>query len=251
MRRLRLAMLIGALFASQAQAGLFDDEEARRAIADLKVKSEARFDQQGKSQLDLANQLSRQAEEIAQLRGQIETLGFELETSKKRQQDFYLDLDSRLRKFESQADGVAAANPSAEVAGTAGGGAAPADPAAENQTYEAALNQFKAGKYKEAGAGFAAFVRSYPESTLAPNAQFWLGNAWIAQRNCSKAIEAHGVVTTKYAASAKAPDSWLSIANCQQELGNPTAARRSLEILVSKYPNAPAAETAQQRLKKK
>jgi len=254
MRPLRLALFISALFATQAQAGVFDDDEARRAIADLKVKSEARFDQQGKSQLDLANQLSRQAEEIAHLRGQIETLSFELETAKKRQQDFYLDLDTRLRKFEPQTGGAAAANSGTDVAGTVGGAAAPVDqvdPAAENQAYEAALNQFKAGKYKEAGASFASFVRNYPESTLAPNAQFWLGNAWFAQRNCSKAIEAHSVVTTKYAASAKAPDSLLSIANCQQEMGNPTGARRSLETLVSKYPNAPAAETAKQRLKKK
>jgi TolA-binding protein len=67
----------------------------------------------------------------------------------------------------------------------------------------------------------------------------------------SKAIEAQSVVTTKYAASAKAPDAWLAIATCQQELGNTTGAKRSLESLVAKYPTAPAAETAQQRLKKK
>ena len=71
MRPLRIALLISVLGAAQAHAGMFDDEEARRQIKDLTIKSEARFDQQGKAQLDLANQLQRQSEEIARLRGQV------------------------------------------------------------------------------------------------------------------------------------------------------------------------------------
>ena len=250
MRRARIALLIAALgAAAQAQAGMFDDEEARRLIKDLSIKNEARFDQQGKTQLDLANQLSRQSEEIARLRGQVETLTYELETAKKRQQDFYLDLDTRLRKLEPQGGSSAAAVDPASGANSGGGGGG--DPAKESRDYEAALNNFKAAKYKEASWGFSAFVQKYPDSSLAPNAQFWLGNAFIAQRNCAKAIEAHSVVTTKYADSAKAPDSWLAMATCQQEMGNAAAAKRSLETLVAKYPNAPAADTARDRLKKK
>ena len=78
-----------------------------------------------------------------------------------------------------------------------------------------------------------------------------MGNAWFAQHDCKRAIEAQSVVTTKYPDSAKAPDAWLAMATCQQEMGNPTGAKRSLESLVAKYPSAPAAETARQRLKKK
>lgn len=245
MRYLRLALLIASLGASQVQAGVFDDEEARRQIADQRIKMEARFDQQAKAQLDLSSQIQRLGEENAHLRGQIETLTYELETAKKRQQDFYLDLDTRLRKFEG------GSSPSALADSAGGGPVMNADPAKESQVYEAALNQFKAGKYKEAAAGFAAFVQKYPDSTLAPNAQYWLGNAWYAQRNCNKAIEAQSVVTTKYAESPKAPDAWLAIASCQQDLGNAAGAKRSLETVIAKYPTSPAAESAQQRLKKK
>jgi len=233
------------LGAAQAQAGMFNDEEARRQVSDLKIKTEARFDQQAKAQLDLASQIQRQAEEIARLRGQIETLNYELETAKKRQQDFYLDLDTRLRKFESAPTANTGGDPVAVPAKPTG------DPAKETQDYETALNQFKAAKYKEAAAGFGAFVQKYPDSQLAPNAQYWLGNAWYAQRDCKKAIEAQSIVTTKYADSPKAPDAWLAIATCQQELGNPTGVKRSLETVISKYPASPAADTAQQRLKKK
>jgi tol-pal system protein YbgF len=246
MRPVRIALLIAALGAAQAQAGVFDDDEARRQIADHRIKTEARFDQQAKANLDLSTQIQRQAEEIARLRGQIETLSYELETAKKRQQDFYLDLDTRLRKFET---------PPVAAAPGDSTGAAPAkptgDPAKEGQEYEAALNQFKAAKYKEAAAGFAAFVQKYPDSQLAPNAQYWLGNAWYAQRDCKRAIEAQSVVTTKYADSPKAPDAWLAMATCQQEMGNATGAKRSLESLIAKYPSVPAADAARERLKKK
>lgn len=246
MRLARIAFLIAALGASSAQAGVFDDEEARRMIADQRIKSEARFDQQAKAQLDLATQIQRQAEENARLRGQIETLNYELETAKKRQQDFYLDLDTRLRKFEGQSSVNVAVDPA-----NAQNSKPTGDPAKESQEYEAALNQFKAGKYKEAAALFSAFVQKAPDSSLAPNAQYWLGNAWYAQRDCKRAIEAQSIVTTKYAESPKAPDSWLAIATCQQEMGNSTAAKRSLETVIAKYPTSPAAESAQQRLKKK
>lgn len=246
MQPVRIALLIAALGAVQAQAGVFDDEEARRQVTDLKIKTEARFDQQSRGQLELSGQIQRQAEEISRLRGQIETLNYELETAKKRQQDFYLDLDTRLRKYETVSASNAAVDP-AEAANSKPAG----DPSREGQEYEAALNQFKAAKYKEAGTAFAAFVQKYPDSSLAPNAQYWLGNAWYAQHNCNKAIEAQSVVTAKYASSAKAPDAWLAIATCQQELGNPAGAKRSLESVIAKYPNTPAAESAQQRLKKK
>lgn len=246
MRPVRIALLIATLGAVQAHAGVFDDEEARRQVTDLRIKTEARFDQQAKAQLDLAGQIQRQVEEIARLRGQIETLNYELDTAKKRQQDFYLDLDTRLRKFEAVNAPTAAVNPE-----NASNSKPANDPARESQDYETALNQFKAGKYKDAAGSFAGFVQKYPDSSLAPNAQYWLGNAWYAQRDCKRAIEAQSVVTTKYADSPKAPDAWLAIATCQQEMGNASGAKRSLESVLAKYPIAPAAETARQRLKKK
>jgi len=246
MRRLHLVLLISALGAvAQAQAGVFDDDEARRQLADLKIKMEARFDQQAKAQLELANQISRQSEEIARLHGQLETLGYKQEVGDKRTQDFYLDLDSRLRKFETAP--AAQSGPETTAPATAVRG----DPAKEGQEYEAALNQFKAAKYKEAAVGFAAFAQKYPDSSLAPNAQYWLGNAWYAQHDCRRAIEAQSIVTTKYADSPKAGDAWLAIATCQQELGNANGVKRSLETVIAKYPNTPAADSAQQRLKKK
>ena len=252
MRPVRIALLLAALGAAQAQAGVFDDDEARRQIADHRIKTEARFDQQAKAQLDLSTQIQRQAEEIARLRGQIETLSYELETAKKRQQDFYIDLDGRLRKLETpEAANTENATPSEE--GTPGAEAAstPAgDPGVESREYEAALNLFKANKIKDAAGAFEAFTKAHPDSTLAPNAQYWLGNAFYALRDCKKAIEAHKLVTSKWPQHPKAPDSLMNIATCQQELGDAKGARSTYESIASKYPDSTAAATAKQRLKK-
>lgn len=239
MRRLRLAVILASLSAGSAQAGLFDDSEARRQIADLTAKTEARYDNVSRGLVDLSNQMQSLRDENAKLRGQVETLTYELDLAKKRQQDFYIDLDNRLRKLEPQ------------TAGGEAGTKSPADAAAESQEYEAALNLFKAGKYKEASAAFTVFVGSHTASPLAPSAQFWLGNAWYALRDCKRAVEAQNQLLSKWPSSPKAPEGMLAIATCQQEQGNPTLARRTLETLVAQFPEAPAAETAKQRLKKK
>ena len=90
MRRLPLTFLIAAAFATSASAGVFDDDEARRQIADLKIRMEARFDQQARANLELSGENQRLKEDISQLRGQIETLQHRLEVGDKRVQDFYL-----------------------------------------------------------------------------------------------------------------------------------------------------------------
>lgn len=243
MRRLPLTFLIAAAFATSASAGVFDDDEARRQIADLKIRMEARFDQQARANLELSGENQRLKEDISQLRGQIETLQHRLEVGDKRVQDFYLDLDSRLRKLETPAEGAAAA--------VSGGAAHPADAATATREYDSALDMFKVARYKESASAFSAFLDKYPDSTLAPNAQYWLGNTWYAQRNCTKAIEIQSQLTTRYPASDKAPDGWLAIATCQQELGNTKGATRTLETLIEKYPASPAADKARERVKKK
>ncbi|MBV5345388.1 MAG: tol-pal system protein YbgF, partial [Rhodoferax sp.] len=88
-------MLLLAIASQQAGAGVFDDEEARRQINNLTVKTNERLDTSAKAQFELANQIQALREESARLRGQVESLTYELESAKKRQQDFYVDLDGR------------------------------------------------------------------------------------------------------------------------------------------------------------
>lgn len=253
------ALLVAGLSAApMAHAGMFDDDEARRQILDLKSETHARLDKleaSSRAQLELANQLDDLKSQIAQLRGQVEMLTYELQQAQQRQKDFYLDLDTRLRKLEpqEQASGDSQTAPGDTPAATSATAPAkpPANPQAEAKEYEAALTLFKGSKYKEAANAFDAFARAHPQSDFAPSAQFWLGNSFYAQRDCKKAITAEQVVLNKWPNHAKAPDALLTIASCQQELGDNKAANQALERLVAKYPDSRAALAAKDRLKKK
>jgi tol-pal system protein YbgF len=226
----------------QAHAGLFDDDEARKALLDLRAKVEAmRADLQGRidtksdksSTLDLVTQNENMLQEIAKLRGQIEVLANDIANAQKRQKDFYTDLDARLRKLEPR-----------EV--TIDGKTSQVDPG-EQRGYDAAMQLFKAGDYKAAGVALQEFVQRYPGSSYASNAQYWLGNAYYAQRDCKAAIAAQLVVLKNYADSPKAPDAMLNIASCQTELKD-KAAKKTLQDLIKQYPDSPAAATAKERL---
>lgn len=229
----------------QAHAGLFDDDEARKALLDLRAKVEAlRADLQAKidtksdksSTLDLINQNDATLQQVNQLRGQIEVLANELANAQKRQKDFYVDLDARLRKLEPR-----------EV--TIDGKAAQVDPG-EQRGYDTAMQQFKAGDYKAAATALQEFVQRYPGSSYAANAQYWLGNSYYAQRDCKAAIAAQLVVLKNYADSPKAPDAMLNIASCQTELKD-KAAKKTLQDLIKQYPDSTAAAAAKERLNAK
>ena len=226
-----------ALSMPMAHAGLFDDDEARRQIDALTNKVNERVDTFSKAQIELVNQIQSLRDENAMLRGLVETLQYELESTKKRQQDFYVDLDGRIRKLESTT--------TAETPGDASASAVAApDLAAETREYEAALNLFKANKIKESAAAFEAFAKAHPDNTLTPNAYFWLGNALSTQREFHRAIDAC------WPQNPRAAEALLGVASCQQELGDLKSANTTLEAILIKYPNSSAAATAKQRLKK-
>jgi tol-pal system protein YbgF len=124
----------------------------------------------------------------------------------------------------------------------------PVDPLAESKQYEAALNQFRAANYVGAIAGFKAFGRLYPNSTLASNAQYWIGYSYYAMGDYRTALAQDEKLIIAYPQSNKVPDAWLNISRCQEELKEPAAARRTLEGLVSKYAGTNAAAIASRRL---
>lgn len=235
------AALLAAMSLAPLQAGaaLFEDEEARRAILDIRARlnnlqNEVNAKADKTNSLDLNSQNEQLRQEIARLRGQIELLTNELANAQKRQKDFYVDLDNRLRKLEPQMVSIDGKEFSVEQT--------------EQRTYDAALAYFKAGDYKNAAAAFSDFTRRYPNSGLAPSAHYWLGNTYYALRDYKNAISAQQVVVKNFPDNPKAADAMLNIASCQLELKDRAGARKTLETLVAQYGGSPAAQTAQERL---
>src|SRR5947207_4970076 len=275
MRVRRLLVLASLCFAaSSARAALFDDNEARRRIDETSARLTqierqlgdriAVLESQLKGQglVELFNQVEQIKSDIARLRGQVEVVTYELEQAQKRQRDLYVDLDTRLRKLEtappSSAEGapVAPGAPAGNVPPGAPPSAAsgtpppprPSDPAAEQRAYDAALDQFKRGDYMGAIANFSTFVKNYPQSALAPSAQYWMGNAHYARKDYRASISAQRALITTYPTSPKVPDALLNVASAQSDLNDNAAARRTLEELIAKYPQTEASVKAKQRL---
>ncbi|HSD37063.1 MAG TPA: tol-pal system protein YbgF [Rhodocyclaceae bacterium] len=232
-----------------ARAGLFDDDEARRRLEQVRVEMDARIEKlegASRAQLQLVNQIEALRAEIAKLRGQLEVATNDLDQAQKRQKDFYVDLDTRLRKIESSVPSGGASASAPLAAST------PAlDPAQETRDYEAAVNLLRSGKYVDASVAFRQFIKNWPKSSFQPGANYWAASALFQARDVGTASEYYGKVVNTWPDDALAPDAMLGLANSQQELGDTKLSRTTLTNLVNKYPKSDAAKTAKQRLGKK
>ncbi len=255
--RALLLLCFGLVATTAGCAGMLSDDEARNKIArqqqqilELQTQNHAlearvmKLEETVKNQglLDLLAQIEILKADINKLRGQAEVQSNNFETLDKRQKDFYVDLDTRLRRLEPTSQTLAPAP------GTIPGKPADANSAAENRSYETAYNLFKAGNYASAITAFQNFLKTFPLSNLAPSAQYWIGNAYFAQRDFKNAIVSQQKLLDAYPESSKAPDAMLNIASSQQELGNTAAARKTLDEIIAKYPVSDAADKAKKRL---
>jgi len=266
-----------ALFLAAAlpvQAGLFDDEEARRRIESLRQElmqqgkdNEARIARLEESirnigVVELLRQIDQLNAELARLRGQLEVLGNDNQQIQKRQRDFYLDLDSRLKRLEGVPAGAPAqATPSTSASAPEAGPVAPQvapqavprvstreDQAREVRAYDAASNLFRRNDFPSAIEAFRAFLKDYPGSQLAANAGYWIGISYANLKDFRNALAAHEELLKRYPQSQKAPDALLAIAAIQVEQGDAGSARNTLEDIIARFPSSEAAGKARTRL---
>ena len=230
-----VALAAGMCMSSMTHAGLLEDDEARRAILELRQKVEQQGEEIKQFQNGLLNQQNEfeaLRSEMARLRGEKEELMQQL----RQQQQQTQVVDERLKKFEPSSvtvDGVEFV----------------ADPA-ETKAYEDALAVFRKGDFKGASTVFSDFTRRYPKSGYVVPSLFWLGNAQYANRDYKEAIRNFNALIAKAPNHMRAADSMLSVASCQLELKDLKAARATLDDVIKKYPNTEAASAAKERLSK-
>lgn len=275
------ALAIAAAFCVNATAGIFD-EDARREVKELRTELEKRdrdvdgrilkLDESLKNLgiIQLLNQIEQLNAEISKLRGQIEVLANQNDQLTKRQKDFYLDIDTRLRKLEglpadaaaggAASSGVPAASvpatapPAALVPGPAAGAAAAPAPVSaasrdqELRAYDVGSNLFKRGDYLAATRAFQIFMKDFPSSSLVPNAQYWIGISYFNLRDYANARSSQETLLKLYPDSSKVPDAMLAIASVMIESGDNGSARNTLEDIIARFPASDAAGKARTRL---
>lgn len=271
---LRTTLLLASIACSlNASAGLFDDEEARRDIRNLR----AQIDQQNRDNdtrlqrleesiknlgiIQLLNQIEQLNAEIAKLRGQVEVMSNLDDQLTKRQRDFYLDIDTRLRKLEglppdtatgasvSSAPSTAAASAAAStsIAATTPAQIATAR-AKEDAVYDVGSNAFKRGDYLAATRAFQTYIKDYPAGQLVSNAHYWMGISYFNLRDYGSARATQDTLLRQFPDSAKAPDALLAMASIYIEIGDGGSARNALEDVIARYPASDAAAKARMRL---
>ena len=246
----RTACAAAALMAcgASAHAGLFDDDEARRAILDIRNRI-TQLEDSGKTQsaqtaqqlqllqnalLDLTNQNEQLRQQMAQLRGANEQLAKDLADVQRRQKDIVQGVDDRLKKVEPQQvnlDGKVFNADQDEIA-----------------SYEAATAVLRSGDFDKAQVALGNFLRRYPASGYADTARYWTGNAQYGNRDFKGAIATFRAFIAASPDHPRAPEAELAIANCQIELKDVKGARKTLDDLIKTYPKSEAATAGRERL---
>lgn len=205
--------------------------------------------------MERAQQMDMLREEITQLREQIDQQSYELDTINQRQRSLYLDMDRRLQSVET-GGGISRVAPPPVPPPVSGGGTgtSAAVPVLSGEdkngkaSYDKAFGSLKDGRYKQSLSAFGDFIRKYPESKYADNAQYWLGEANYAYRQYKQALSEFQSLIAKYPESLKIPGARLKIGYVYYELKNWSAARESLQQVIKLFPQTNVAKNARKRL---
>ncbi|MHC8291054.1 tol-pal system protein YbgF [Pseudomonas sp. XS1P51] len=216
------------------------------------------------AQGELFNQLQSMQEQISRQQGIIEVLQNDVARMKQESLERYQDLDRRIGTGvapaatpensptggDLNAPGAAAGAGAGAAAQSPAAGSEPADPAKEKLYYDAAFDLIKAKDFDKASQAFAAFLRKYPNSQYAGNAQYWLGEVNLAKGDLQGAGQAFAKVSQLYPKHAKVPDSLYKLADVERRLGHPDKVKGILQQVVSQYPGTSAAQLAQRDLQR-
>jgi len=271
------AMLLApAAYPVNAQAAIFSDDEARKAILDLRIRFEELRNQvqdlgkqiqalntelketqqvvqkkaDGQGQLGVQSDMERLRQELARARGQIEELVNELTTTQKRQRDLDQMVDKRIAEVKTKVGEVDNRLTAFEpIVVNVDGMEIRVDPA-EKRLFDAAIESFRAGEFKQSAAQLRSMMDRFPDSAYMPSLVFWFGSANYAQREFKGAITSFTAFLKTYAEHPRAADARLNLGLAQADAGERAAARKTLQNVVDRHPESNAAVVAKERLSK-
>ncbi len=264
-KRKVLALCLGSA-AIMASPVLLADKATDARLDSIERKLDSR------GLMDMLGRVEKMQQEIQRLRGDLEVQAHTLDEIQRRSREQYLDMDRRLQQLESgQVGAPAVGGPAlAPVPGLDAGttppvsttlppvqattppaqSTPPAMQANERADYDQALAILREGRYDEAAQAFDRFLASYPGSSYADNASYWLGETYYVTRDFDRALAMFQGLTERYPNSPKAPDSFLKTGYIHYEKQEWAAARAALDTVVSGYPGTTAARLASDRLQR-
>jgi len=114
--------------------------------------------------------------------------------------------------------------------------------------YQTAYSDYLRGNYDLALLGFRQYLESFPETDLADNASYWIGECYYRQQKYADAIAEYDKVLSQWPRSDKTASAQLKRGYAQIELGRKDEGVRQLQGVVRDFPNSDEANLARQRL---
>jgi tol-pal system protein YbgF len=115
--------------------------------------------------------------------------------------------------------------------------------------YQSAYSDYSIGKYELAYSGFKSFIEKYPNTELAPQAQFYLGECFYSRKMWEDAIKEYQKVEELYNRSDQIISAKLKIALCYENLGKKQEALKLFSLIVENFPKRPESLTAKEKIK--
>lgn len=265
LRKSLLALALGVVLCSTAQAGLFDDEEARKQVLQLRAQmadtqrtldarigelqariGELEAQAKNRSIIDLFNQVETLKTEFAKLRGQIELLQNEMENTQKRQRDLYVDLDGRLRKVEAQQAEQAARAAAGAAAAAAAAATPPPAPAGSMPPAVVGPTAVTPGSV-EPGRAMPPNVVVAPPATMDPVAEqraYDQGLEHFRAGRFAEAVTAFQLFTRNFSRSTLVPSAQYWIGNSLYATRDFRGAIATQRQLIAQYPDSAKASDA-------
>jgi TolA-binding protein len=147
------------------------------------------------------------------------------------------------------AGGTAAPPPGGAPPSTgAPAGATPTMTASPRQVWDAAYADYTSGQYDLAVLGFEAYIRNFPKSDSADDAQVLICAAFLADKKYQKAVDACDTAIRTYPAGNAIPDAYFRKGLALADMRDVNGARTAWETVVRNFPDSDAGRLAKQRL---
>jgi len=217
------------------------------SLSEQLANVEKKLDSRNRAQVNIQRQLDDLQTQVNELRGVTELHTHQLSQVLERQRELYQELDRRVSealKTTSPAPQVMAADTSATPKHYS-------DDLTENEAYDKALNMVLRDKrYEQAIIAFRSFNSTYPQSTYAPNAHYWLGQLLFNKNELTEAEQEFAIVVERFQDSNKRPDALLKLAMVAEQQKNTNKAIKLYRQLLNEYSSTTAAQLAQPHLEK-
>ncbi len=209
-----------------------------------------KLDSRNKAQVNIQRQLDVLQTEVNELRGVTELHTHQLSQVLERQRELYKEIDRRVNEvLESTSKAAIVATTANAIDNTTNNTSGYSDNLTENEAYDRALNLvLKDKRYQQAILEFKAFNKSFPKSSYAPNAHYWLGQLLFNQGELVQANQEFLIVVDNHKESTKRPDAQLKLAMVAQKQKDTKKAIALYQQLLKEYPESTAAKLAKPRL---